>query len=463
MAISVKHISAEDAEKILSYQEGHFGDLKSKTIGPAKITRSMSAFANAEGGEIYLGVREDKHAGKRYWEGFADEEDANGHIQAFEQIFPLGADIAISFLAQAKKSGLVLKVEISKTKDIKRATDGVAYVRRGAQNLPITNDADLRILERNKGITSFESETLQAPPEILTESDNMRAFIREVVPQTEPLLWLKKQMLITNDMPTVAGAVLFADEPQAVLPKRTGIKIYRYDTSEKEGTRETLAFNPLTIDGNGYGQIKAAVAKTAEIIESIRVNTAEGMQPISYPREALHETITNAVLHRDYSVTDDIHIVIFNNRVEIRSPGSLPGHVTPANILNERFARNPTIVRLMNKFPDAPNKDVGEGLNTVFEAMRKMKLREPVVIQEGGYVTVELRHEPLASPEERILGHLETNSQITNRIARGICHIGSENKMKAILQKMVKNNILEQVPTTTRYNAAYRLKSRRLP
>ena len=114
----------------------------------------------------------------------------------------------------------------------------------------------------------------------------------------------------------------------------------------------------------------------------------------------------------------------------------------------------------MNKFPDAPNKDVGEGLNTVFEAMRNMKLKEPLVLQEGGYVTVILKHEPLASPEERILEYLIDNERITNRIARGICFIGSENKMKTILQKMVKNNILEPAPSTSRYNAAYQLKKK---
>src|SRR5205823_10367394 len=90
----------------------------------------------------------------------------------------------------------------------------------------------------------------------------------------------------------------------------------------------------------------------------------------------------------------------FDNRVEVLSPGTLPGHVTTQNILNERFARNASIVRLINKFPNPPNKDVGEGLNTAFQAMREMKLKDPVIIQEGGYVKVVLRHEPLATPDE---------------------------------------------------------------
>jgi ATP-dependent DNA helicase RecG len=143
--------------------------------------------------------------------------------------------------------------------------------------------------------------------------------------------------------------------------------------------------------------------------------------------------------------------------VEVISPGTLPAHITPENILDERFSRNGVIVRLINKFPDPPNKDVGEGLNTAFEAMRAMKLKPPIILQEGNYVKVVLRHEPLATPEEIILDYLGTHDQIRNREAREICFIGSENRMKVIFQRMMKSGLIELVPGTTRYTAAYRL------
>lgn len=73
----------------------------------------------------------------------------------------------------------------------------------------------------------------------------------------------------------------------------------------------------------------------------------------------------------------------------------MPGHVTVANILDERFARNPKIVRILNKFKNPPNKDVGEGLNTAFEAMRKLKLKDPLIEQRENSVVVALRHEQL--------------------------------------------------------------------
>src|SRR5262249_14851142 len=149
-------------------------------------------------------------------------------------------------------------------------------------------------------------------------------FMLEVIPTSEPSVWLKKQQVLINNKPTVAGLVLFADEPQAVLPKRCGIKIYRYKTSDAEGTRETLDFDPVSIEGPAYEQISGAVGTTTEIIESVRIRTTEGLISVAYPLEAIHEIITNAVLHRDYSIADDTHIKIFDNRVEVLSPGTLP-------------------------------------------------------------------------------------------------------------------------------------------
>jgi ATP-dependent DNA helicase RecG len=457
--IEIARISDADANKILSSAEGHFLDLKSKDIKPGKLSQSICAFANAEGGELYIGIIEDKEQNIRIWDGFENEEAANGHVQLFDELFPLGTYSMQTFLSNEGYPGLILKVEVPKSREIKEASNGKIYVRRGAQNLPYEAPDRIEILRRDKGLSSFESETVNCDPSIITNSAVIIAFMLEVVPSSEPELWLRKQQVLMGDKPTVAGLLLFAEEPQAIIPKRCGIKVYRYKSSDAEGTRDTLNSDPISIEGCAYEQIRHAVAEVTDIIESVRIRTTEGLLNVAYPVEAIHEIITNAVIHRDYSIADDIHVKIFDNRVEILSPGTLPGHITPVNILDERFARNGVIVRLINKFPNPPNKDVGEGLNTAFQAMRKMKLKDPVIVQEGGYVKVTLKHEALASPEEIILEYLLTHHQIVNKQAREICFIGSENKMKTVLQRMVKQGLIELVPGTTRYNAAYRKKA----
>lgn len=292
----------------------------------------------------------------------------------------------------------------------------------------------------------------------ILESPIFANLFNEIVPRSTPEKWLRKQRVLVGESSTVCAELLFSEEPQAVLPK-SAIKIYRYKTSNEEGTRDALDGKPLSVEGPAYNIITKAVLKTIEITEKVPLLGQFGFEKISYPKDALHEVITNAVIHRDYSIKDDIHIRIFDNRVEVQSPGILPGHVTVENILDERFARNPKIVRLLNKFPDAPNKDIGEGLNTTFQAMRKLKLKQPKIEQKANSVLVKLFHEPLASYEELIADYLRRNSEINNSKAREVCREGSENKIKRTFERMIKAAIIERIPDRRGVSIAYRLTS----
>lgn len=445
----IEDINAQQRDIVLSLPEGHFHDLKSKLITPAKLTKTISGFANAAGGELYIGIDESAAPGGgkiRRWRGFSDPEEANGHIQAFEGLLPLGNYFTMNFLRCNGENGLVLQVQVLKTRDIVKSSDGKVFVRKGAQNLPVQTEEQLGRLRLNKGITSFESETVNVDLALVTNSTVILEFLLIVVPTAEPETWLRKQLLIANDKPTVAGILLYAEEPQAVLPKRCAIKIYRYKTVEVEGSRETLAADPVTIEGHLYDQIAGAVAKTVELVEGVQVIGTLGLETIRYPNETLHEIITNAVLHRDYSIASDIHIRVFDNRVEVESPGILPGHITTKNILIEQFARNGAIVRLINKFPNPPNKDVGEGLNTAFQAMRALRLKDPTIEDRENSVVVFIRHERLASPEEAVVAYLESHNEINNSTARKITGITSENKVKEVFYRLRDAGRLERVP-----------------
>jgi ATP-dependent DNA helicase RecG len=192
------------------------------------------------------------------------------------------------------------------------------------------------------------------------------------------------------------------------------------------------------------------------MVEGIKKLGPRGFEPVKYPRETLHEIVTNAVLHRDYSIAADIQIRVFDNRVEVDSPGRLPGHITRDNILDEQFARNGALVRLIHKFPDPPNKDVGEGLDTAFDAMKRMRLKPPVIEESGSSLVVRIKHEPLATPEQSIMDYLENHDEITNRIARDLTGIRSENSMKEVFYRLRSSGLIEQVPNRTQSKKAWR-------
>ncbi|WP_218824196.1 ATP-binding protein [Achromobacter xylosoxidans] len=447
MKLPEKSVTSEAVRELLAIKESHFVDLKSAQISPAKLTKTISAFANTSGGEIYVGIEEvEGNSGtERMWNGYADFEAANGVFQVLEQMSPLGTNFQAEFLNCDGMNGHVLHLTVFKTKDIVFASDGKAYVRRNAQSLPVVGEEAHDRLKYDKGVKSFEDELVDVDASEISNSNVIISFLLDLIPTAEPDVWLQKQRVVLDKRPTVCGVLLFSDNPQSLLPKRSAIKVLRYQT-KKDAERDFLAFDPLTIEGPVYSLIYDAVDKIKEVIETIERLGPNGMEKIEYPQEALHEILTNAVLHRDYSIAADVQVRIFDNRIEIESPGKLPGHVTVANIERTQYARNPQLVRLINKFRNPPNKDVGEGLNTAFEAMNKIRLKKPEIGETDASVVVVLRHESLGSPEQLVMDYLSREAEITNSQGRDLTGIKSENTMKQVFYRLRDQNQIEQTP-----------------
>lgn len=117
-------------EYLLSQHEGQRLNFKSKRIRPASLAKTLCALANADGGEVYIGIEDD-----RTWLGFGEPEEANQHLDAISKIFPLADYLNGYFVECEGLTGNVLKIEVSRTPDIKKTPSGDVYVRFGAQNL----------------------------------------------------------------------------------------------------------------------------------------------------------------------------------------------------------------------------------------------------------------------------------------------------------------------------------------
>ncbi|MBB4707899.1 hypothetical protein XarbCFBP8130_19370 [Xanthomonas arboricola] len=453
MPIEIIEISNDEALLLLSKKESHFLDFKSKEIEPAKLSKTVSAFANAEGGEIFVGIRE---ANQHFsWAGFNVPEDANPIIQVFEPLFPLGDDFQYEFLSNENRHGIILHISVKKTQRVVEATDGFPHLRRNAQNLKLETAEKRRRLELDKGIYSFESETVNQELTLVSESDVLAEYLSENIPHRSAEQFIRLELLSRNSLPTVAAILLFNDLPQAVLPDRSSVKLARYRTSGP-ATRAALVGAAHNIEGALYKLISDAVAQTKVQIEAHQVQGVQGLESAHYPDETLHEIITNAIIHRDYSLPDHVHIRVFDNRVEVESPGRLAGPVTVENILETRAIRNGKINRLINKFPNPPNKDMGEGLNTAAAAMRAVRLKSPTFFEGPANFTVIIPHEPLATAEELILEYLDDHETITNKKARSLYPVETQHIMRRIMSNMVKNGQLERVDGTVRGGIKYK-------
>ncbi len=333
------------------------------------------------------------------------------------------------------------------------------YQRYGTQSLPIKDPQKIVELSFAKGATSFEDYILKdVPTEQIVESNELISFLREYSPKTDPLEFCLNQNLI--DYRTwetkVAGALLFHPCPSAVIPRKCAVKITRYETRDEEPEREHLA-EQITLEGSLYSLIYETVDTIKSIMSSVRAWTPDGLKNLQYPPEAIWEVIVNSLIHRDYSISDDVRILIYNNRIEVLSPGRLPGYVTVENILDARYSRNSKIVRTLNRYKNPPNKDLGEGLNTTFQKMKEWGLKEPEIIEDSNYVKVTLPHISLATPSEAILQFLARNEMITNQQARDITGIKSENLVKIEFYKLRDEGFLERVPELKGAKSAWQL------
>lgn len=452
----VYQIDEEQAQKILHIEEDFLNDVKAKDIRPSKLSETVSAFANAGSGDIYIGISESGIEKCRFWRGFSDVEEANDIIQTLFQAHPFGNHILFEFLRCEDHDGYVLHITVKKVKEIVRSTKEEIFVRLNAGKTKINTDEKIRKLELDKGVVTFEDEFVNIDHSKIENSHSIINFLINVVPNAEPLTYLNNQELIREGQAKVCGVLLFCDEPAIYLPKRCSVKLMRYKTREDDIGREFLDGIPQTIEGDAYNVIYRAVDQTTQIVENIQRLGHSGLESIIYPPETLHEIITNAILHRDYSVAADVQVRIFDNRIEVESPGRLPGHVTAENILDTQSARNPTLVRLINKFPKPPNQDVGEGLNTAFRAMEALRLRAPEIQERESSVVVLIPHEPLASPEEVVLDYMRHHEEINNRTAREITGIKSENTMKNVFLRLKGKGLLEPIPERKGPAAAWR-------
>src|SRR5699024_9149412 len=140
---------------------------------------------------------------------------------------------------------------------------------------------------------------------------------------------------------------------------------------------ELLYEAPLTINGTVEEQIENAKENISRLLQDANYRVKGELMKLDYPIEAIHEILVNAIVHRDYSLNDDIHIIIYDNRIEVISPGRFPGYISIKNIYDERFSRNPNLVRMLHKLPDPVNFDIGEGLTTARNELTKVGLVEP--------------------------------------------------------------------------------------
>lgn len=365
--------------------EKKFFDRKSANVKPSDIADLISAFANAEGGTIVIGISDKS----KKIEGIKSigEQKINDLINAPKDCCKPMPKYREEFLDVTNVDGkpdklLLLHIEAS-IDEVIRTTNDSTFLRIGDRTREVKGE-DLRNLEYTKSTRHFEDEcNMDAQIEDLDEeliSTYKKKIDAEDV-STEQMLRARGFTKIVDGKQylTNAAVLLFAKNIQQFYPN-CRIRFVRYDGSaEQVGTKINI-IKDVNIEYPILRIIdKAKDFLSIQLREFTALNQKTGMFQIvpEYPEFAWLEGIVNAVAHREYGMSGSyIKIAMFDDRLEITSPGKLPNIVTVNNIRVTRYSRNPRIARILTEFGWV--RELNEGVKRIFEDMEEFYLEPPV-------------------------------------------------------------------------------------
>ena len=217
-------------------------------------------------------------------------------------------------------------------------------------------------------------------------------------------------------------------------------------------------FQRQTISNTLPEQIKRAELFINEnLLPRSRIGAWQRNDLAPYPPGVLREAVVNAIAHRDYRITgNQAHILIFSDRVEVRSPGKLPGHVTLKNLLHERFSRNEAIVQVLADMGYIER--LGYGIDRMVRTMKERGQSPPQFEEtDAGFMVTLIAMNPapdgvdaLPVPAqnqriEKMLGFLKTNGRITNREYQELCPDVSAESLRRDFVDMVERGVIMRI------------------
>ena len=219
---------------------------------------------------------------------------------------------------------------------------------------------------------------------------------------------LKARNLYNDGKITNAGILLFGKSPSKFLPQAR-LRVIKYDGDKQKVGTEINIVKEKNFDSAIPNIIRNAREFINTQLREFQYLDKDGKFRImpEYPEFAWFEGIVNALTHRNYSMRGEhIKVLIYDDRMEILSPGLLPNIVTIENILNQRYSRNPRIARILSEFGWV--KEMNEGVKRIYSEMEKLFLNEPKYYEPNNNVLLVLENNIL-NRSLRSLDHIKNN------------------------------------------------------
>lgn len=439
------------------------------------IAENLVAFANTEGGVIIVGLEAEGAASRdervdidRLLRHADDLYNPPVVVEHWEEIVREPLDRRLGSASEGGNGFGVARqapayaIRVPRSTELHALADGRVLIRSGKVNRPLGGQ-EIQRLASAKNTGDFETEAVPGASlddfsrEMIDEYLEKRAERTKRPYSGEVNRLLAEIGAITTDgKPTVCGLLLFSEYPQRWLPQ-SGVVFAKFVGKTPRG-ESGLA---------GYSRREELIGPVPRLIEatwnmvwgemaiSAVVKGLEREETFEYPQFAVREALVNAICHRDYRLRGRrIEVRMFSDRLEVISPGGLPGFITVENIKDEHFSRNPRLVGGL--FHWGYIEELGLGIDRMMEVMAQAG-HSPPKFDARPYSFAVALHNERTQPEQpewsrdtnhrqaRALQYMRETGAITNREYRRLIPSVSAETLRLDLVDLVEKGILTRI------------------
>ena len=357
-------------QEITTRKEDQTFDCKSIQIDPKALAITIVAFANADGGDIAIGVSDKTRK----------IEGVDQHTEKLNELLRVPLDfcnpsvsITSDLLPCTDKDGNenhILLMHIPASSELHTNQADEAFMRVGDKSRRLSFEERIQLMY-DKGERYYEDTAVYGAT---VDDIDMAAVERytELIGYTKSAnqyLHENNGFITTNvkgeEQVSVACILLFGKYPQKFFP-RGRTRFIRYKGTEERVGAEMNVIKDVTFEGTILDQVKATIAYLETQVEEHTFLGQHGqfVTHRDYSKFVIQEMVVNACCHRAYNIKGtEIQIKMFDNRLVFESPGRLPGTVKPSNIRHTHFSRNPKIAQFLKAYNFV--KEFGEGVDRV--------------------------------------------------------------------------------------------------
>lgn len=383
--MSLSKINKKITIDSLKEPEHLYFDRKSGKVSLSDLANEIMSFANANGGVVAVGITDDCVIEGINKYGIKKVNDMQKCVTTYLKVSP-NYECELVDIKNDKNEDdqiMLFHIEPSMNYLIRNNKDEV-YCRQGDSSIKLSYD-QIRSLSYDRKERNFETEIIMDSSIDDIDIEVLKIYKDKIDTNLSDIDVLKARGYLKEKNGelkfTNAGMLLFGNNPSLHFPCAR-LRVFRFEGNEFQTGTQMNVVKEKTFDKNLYRIINESKEFISSQLRDFTYLNKDGVfeSHPEYPEFCWFEGIVNAITHRDYTNSgEQILVKIYNNRMEILSPGKLGGFVTIDNMKVKRYSRNPLISRTLVEFGIV--RELNEGVKRIYKEMSEYRLKEPIYLE----------------------------------------------------------------------------------